>query len=109
MKNFLRLVLSLLSVIGISSCSPKRFDCVAPTENCQYGIACREGKCGVYDYMADSLVTKLKYDVLKYGRCVTENGVEVTVWWYEIDEASGMLSIISESNETVEILFPKTE
>ncbi len=109
MKNCLLLVLLLMTVIGISSCSTKRFDCVEPTENCQYGIACCKSKCGVYDYMADSLVTELKYDVLKYGRCVTENGVEVTVWWYEIDGASGMLSIISESNETVEILFPKTK
>lgn len=101
MKNFLLLVLSLLSVIGISSCSPKRFDCVAPTENCQYGIAYREGQCGVYDYRADSLVTELKYDALGYGRYDTENEAELTVGWFEIDGVSGMLSIISESNETV--------
>lgn len=107
MKNFLLLVLTLLSAIGISSCSPKGFDYVEQTENGRYGIAYREGKCGVYDYMADSLVTELKYDVLGYGRYGMENGVELTVWWFEIDGAGGMLSVIGESNETVEVLFPK--
>ncbi len=109
MKNYLLLVLLLMTVIGISSCSPKRFDRIEPTENERYGIACREGKCGVYDHAADSLVTELKYDALKYGRCVTENGVELTVWVCEMDGANGMLSIIGESNETVEIIFPKAE
>ncbi len=109
MKNGLLLVLLLMTIIGISSCSSKRFDYVELTENCQYGIAHRNGKCGVYDYMSDSLVTELKYDVLKYGRCVTEDGVELTVWVCEMDGASGMLSIIGKSNETVEIIFPKTK
>lgn len=109
MKNCLLLVLLLLSVIGISACSPKRFDRIEQTENERYGIAYKEGKCGVYDHAADSLVTELKYDALQYGRSVTEDGIEFTVWVSELDGASGMLSIIGETNETMEIVFPKTE
>lgn len=109
MKNYSLFVLFLLSAIGISSCSPKKFDRIEQTENERYGIAYREGKCGVYDHAADSLVTELKYDVLKYGRRVTENGIDVTVWVSEQEGASGMLSIIGESNETMEIVFPKAE
>lgn len=109
MKNCLLLVLLLLSAIGISSCSLKRFDRIEQTENERYGIAYREGKCGVYDHATDSLVTELKYDLLKYGRSVIEDGIEITVWVSELDGVSGMLSIIGESNETMEIVFPKTE
>jgi len=87
----------------------ERFDRIEPTENERYGIAYREGKCGVYDHTVDSLVTELKYDALKYGRSVTEDGIEITVWVSELDGASGMLSIIGETNETMEIVFSKTE
>lgn len=103
------IILSMLAAVVAASCSQKKFDRIEPTENERYGIAYREGKCGVYDNAADSLVTELKYDALKYGRCVAENGIEFTVWVSEADGASGLLSITGENNETMEIMFPKTE
>ena len=109
MKNIYAFILLMLVVLGILSCKHKKFDRIEPIENNRYSIVYNDNKCAVYDNDADSLVTEVKYDALVYGRTVTESGVELMVWASEIDGASGMLSIICENNEMMEIIFPKEQ
>lgn len=64
MKNYFTLVLLLIAV-SVASCSRlRKFDSVETTDNERYNIVYNEGKCGIYDNNADSLVTSIKYDAL---------------------------------------------
>ncbi len=106
MKNYFTIVL-LLSIILVTSCSRlRKFDSVEATENERYNIVYNDGKCGIYDNNADSLVTLIKYDALKYSQCVIKDSIEITVWVCELDSLSGLASIAGENNEMLEIIFP---
>ena len=106
MKNYFTIVL-LLSIILVTSCSRlRKFDSVEATENGRYNIVYNDGKCGIYDNNADSLVTLIKYDALKYSQCVIKDSIEITVWVCELDSLSGLVSIAGENNEMLEIIFP---
>ena len=106
MKNYFTIVL-LLSIILVTSCSRlRKFDRVEATENERYNIVYNDGKCGIYDNNADSLVTLIKYDALKYSQCVIKDSIEITVWVCELDSLSGLVSIAGENNEMLEIIFP---
>ena len=70
-------------------------------------IVYKDGKCGLYDCQADSLVTALKYDALSFGRTASEQGMEFTIWVSEMEDYEGMIAIESTTNEPMEIMFPK--
>lgn len=106
MKNYFTLVLLLIAV-SMASCSRlRKFDSVETTDNERYNIVYNEGKCGIYDNNADSLVTSIKYDALKYSQCIIKDSIEITVWVCELDSLSGLVSIAGENNEMLEIIFP---
>ena len=108
MKNSINFVL-LLAVL-VASCSGRvKFDRIETTPLERYSIVYKDAKCGLYDNQADSLVTAVKYDALKY--CGTEpgDGVEFTMWVGEMEDCEGMLAIESTTNEPVEIMFPKAQ
>ena len=106
MKTFSTLVLLLAGLV--TSCSGMRkFDRVETTSVERYNIVYKDNKCGLYDIQADSLVTAIKYDALKYGRTASEGGYEFTIWVGEMENYEGMISIESTTNETMEIMFPK--
>ena len=106
MKNYFTLVLLLIAV-SVASCSRlRKFDSVETTDNERYNIVYNEGKCGIYDNNADSLVTSIKYDALKYSQCIIKESIEITVWVCELDSLSGLVSIAGENNEMLEIIFP---
>ena len=107
MKEKLSFLIMLFLVLGAPSCNNKKFDRVEVTKNERYSIAHKNGKCGVYDNDADSLVTALKYDELTYGRRASNGYTESILWGCKVNGCEGMLSIISETNEIVEIIFPK--
>ena len=101
-------IIALLIAVLASSCSGRqKFDRVETTPLERYSIVYKDSKCGLYDNQADSLVTAVKYDALKY--CGTEpgEGVEFTMWVGEMEDCQGMLAIESTTNEPVEIMFPK--
>ena len=107
MKNSTIIALLLL-VFLVASCSGRvKFDRIETTPLERYSIVYKYAKCGLYDNQADSLVTAVKYDALKY--CGTEpgDGVEFTMWVGEMEDYEGMLAIESTTNEPVEIMFPK--
>ena len=108
MKNSINFAL-LLAVL-VASCSGRvKFDRIETTPLERYSIVYKDAKCGLYDNQADSLVTAVKYDALKY--CGTEpgEGVEFTMWVGEMEDCEGMLAIESTTNEPVEIMFPKEQ
>lgn len=98
-----------LVVVLFISCTRKRFDRIEPTEVEQYSIVYNDGKCGMYDNFADSLITSIKYDALSYNRSTIEDSLEISIWRCELDSSIGMLAIEHSTNETIEFIFPKTE
>ena len=91
------------------SCTRKPFDRIEPTEVEQYSIVYDDGKCGMYDNFADSLITSIKYDALSYNRSTIKDSLEISIWRCELDSSIGMLAIEHSTNETLEFIFPKTE
>lgn len=109
MKNIFTLALLLVAVMAVSCSGMRKFDRVETTSVERYNIVYKDGKCGLYDCQADSLVTALKYDALSFGRTASEQGMEFTIWVGEMGDYEGMLAIESSTNEPVEIMFPKRE
>ncbi len=107
MKNSTIIALLLFAVLAASCSGRVKFDRIETTPVERYSIVYKDAKCGLYDNQADSLVTAVKYDALKY--CGTEpgDGVEFTMWVGEMEDCEGMLAIESTTNEPVEIMFPK--
>ena len=108
MKTFSTLVL-LLAVLVTSCSGMRKFDRVEKTSVERYNIVYKDNKCGLYDIQADSLVTAIKYDALRYGRTASEGGYEFTIWVSETKDYEGMISIESTTNEPMEIMFPKKQ
>ena len=108
MKTFSTLVL-LLTVLVTSCSGMRKFDRVETTSVERYSIVYRDNKCGLYDIQADSLVTAIKYDALRYGRTASEGGYEFTIWVGEMENYEGMISIESTTNERVEVMIPKQQ
>ena len=109
MKNYFTLVLLLVMGLTTACSSLRKFDKVETTMVDRYKIVYKDNKCGLYDTQADSLVTAIKYDALKYGRTASEGGYEFTIWVGEMENYEGMISIESTTNEPMEIMFPKQQ
>ena len=107
MKNIFTLALLLVAVMAVSCSGMRKFDRVETTSVERYSIVYKDNKCGLYDIQADSLVTAIKYDALRYGRTTSEGGYEFTIWVGEMENYEGMISIESTTNEPMEIMFPK--
>ena len=109
MKNIFTLALLLVAVMTVSCSGMRKFDRVETTLVERYNIVYKDNKCGLYDIQADSLVTAIKYDALKYARTASEEGFEFTIWVGDTEDYEGMISIGSTTNELVEIMFPKRQ
>ena len=109
MKNIFTLALLLVVVMVVSCSGMRKFDRVETTSVERYNIVYKDNKCGLYDIKADSLVTAIKYDALKYARTASEGGYEFTIWVGDTEDYEGMISIGSTTNELVEIMFPKRQ
>ena len=109
MKHLFFFVALTTITLFATSCTRKPFDRIEPTEVEQYSIVYNDGKCGMYDNNADSLITAIKYDALRYNRTTIEDGLEISIWRCELDSSVGMLAIEHSTNESMEFIFPKTE
>ena len=107
MKNYFTLSLLLVAVMAVSCSGMRKFDRVEATSVERYSIVYKDNKCGLYDIQADSLVTAIKYDALRFGRAASEGGYEFTIWVGDTEDYEGMISIGSTTNELVEIMLPK--
>lgn len=107
MKNIYTL---LLLAVLVTSCSGRvKFDRFESTPLERYSIVYKDAKCGLYDNQADSIVTAVKYDALKYCGTEPRDGVEFTMWVGEMADCEGMLAVENTANEPVEIMFPKAK
>lgn len=79
MRNIYALALLLVAVMTVSYSGMRMFDRVETTSVERYSIVYKDNKCGLYDIQADSLVTAIKYDALRYGRTASEGGYEFTI------------------------------
>ena len=107
MKNYFTLSLLLIMGFATACSSLRKFDKVETTVVERYKIVYKDNKCGIYDIKADSLVTAIKYDALRYGRTATEQGLEFTVWVGEMKDYEGMIAIEGRTNKPMEVMFPK--
>ena len=107
MKN--NIALLLLAVLAASCSGRVKFDRIETTPLERYSIVYKDSKCGLYDNQADSLVTAVKYNALKYCGTEPRGGVEFTMWVGEMEDSEGMLAIESTTNEPVEIMFHKEQ
>ena len=106
-SNIFTLALLLVAALVVSCSGMRIFDRVETTSIERYNIVYKDNKCGLYDIQADSLVTAIKYDALRYGRTASEGGYVFTIWVSETKDYEGMISIESTTNEPMEILLPK--
>ena len=109
MKNIFTIALLQVAVMVVSCTGMRKFDRAETTSVERYNIVYKDNKCGLYDIQADSLVTAIKYDALRYGRTASEGGYEFTIWVSETKDYEGMISIESTTNEPMEIMFPKQQ
>ena len=106
-SNIFTLALLFVAVMAVSCSGMRKFDRVETTSVERYSIVYKDNMCGLYDIQADSLVTDIKYDALRYGRTASEGGYEFTIWVGEMENYEGMISIESTTNEPMEIMFPQ--
>ena len=109
MKNIFTLSLLLVAVMVVSCSGMRKFDRVETTSVERYSIVYKNNKCGLYDIQADSLVTVIEYDALRFGRTALEEGFEFSIWISETADYNGLISIESTTNERVEVMIPKQQ
>lgn len=102
-----RLIIVAATVLALTGCLQKRFDDVENTPVSRYDIVYDDGMCGVFDNEADSLVTPVEYNSLSFLRRAVEDSVAVVMFSCSKDGMEGMVGIIEQNNEKMEILFPK--
>lgn len=109
MKKMFTLSLLLVAIMVVSYSGMRKFYRVEATSVERYNIVYKDNKCGLYDIQADSLVTAIKYDALRYGKTASEGGYEFTIWVGEMENYEGMISIESTTNEPMEIMVPRQQ
>lgn len=109
MKKMFTLSLLLVAIMVVSCSGMRKFDRVEATSVERYNIVYKDNKCGLYDIQADSLVTAIKYDALRYGKTTSEGGYEFTIWVGEMENYEGLISIESTTNEPMEIMVPRQQ
>ena len=109
MKNYFTLVLLPVAILATSCSGMRKFDRTESTQIERYSIVYKDNKCGLYDTQADSLVTAVKYDALRFGRMASEVRFEFTIWIGEMEDYERMISIESQTNECMQIMFSKQQ
>ena len=88
-------------------CADKKFERVVNTPSQRYDIVYADSKCGVFDNDADSLVTPIEYESLAFLRRAVEDSVSVMLFSCIKDGHDGMIGILEQNNEKMEVLFPR--
>ena len=102
-----RIIIVASVALLLANCDQKRFDRVENTPVSRYDIVYDDDKCGVLDNEADSLVTKLEYESLTFLKRTVEDSAAVVLFSCSKDGMEGMMGILEQNNEKMEILFPK--
>ena len=102
-----RLIVVAAVVLALAGCTQKRFDRVENTPVSRYDIVYNDDRCGIFDNEADSLVTMLEYESLSFLKRAVEDSVAVVLFSCSKDGLEGMMGVLEQNNEKMEILFPK--
>ena len=102
----IRKIFIFVAALVLVGCLHDRFDRVENTPVSRYDIVYDDDICGVFDNEADSLVTPIEYDSLAFLRRVVEDSVSVVMFSCSKDGMEGMMGILEQNNEKMEILFP---
>lgn len=94
------------AALVLAACAQKRFDSVESTPVSRYDIVYDDARCGVFDNEADSLVTPIEYDSLSFLRRFVEDSVSIVMFSCRKDGMEGMMGILEQNNEKMEIMFP---
>ena len=94
------------AALVLAACAQKRFDSVESTPVSRYDIVYDDARCGVFDNEADSLVTPIEYDSLSFLRRSVEDSVSIVMFSCRKDGMEGMMGILEQNNEKMEIMFP---
>lgn len=98
------IILAALLLVA-AACGQRRFKRVIKTD-LRYDIVYLDGKCGVFDTKADSLVTKCDYDALSFLKRAEEDSVVIVLFSCRKDGMEGMLGVLEQNNETMQVMFP---
>lgn len=101
-----KIFIFVAAALVLVSCLHDRFDRVENTPVSRYDIVYDDDMCGVFDNVADSLVTPIEYDSLSFLRRAVEDSVSVVMFSCSKDGMEGMMGILEQNNEKMEILFP---
>jgi hypothetical protein len=96
-----------VAALGLVGCLHDRFDRVENTPVSRYDIVYDDTKCGLFDNEADSLVAPIEYESLSFLKRTVEDSVAVVLFSCSKDGLEGMMCVFEQSNEKMEILFPK--
>lgn len=102
-----KLIIVVAAVLIFAGCAQKRFDRMEKTPVSRYDIVYDDDLCGIFDNDADSLVTPIEYESLSFLRRAVEDSVAVVLFSCSKDGMDGMMGILEQNNEKMEILFPK--
>lgn len=101
-----KIFIFVAAVLVLVGCLHDRFDRVENTPVSRYDIVYDDDMCGVFDNEADSLVTPIEYDSLSFLRRDVEDSVSVVMFSCRKDGMEGMMGILEQNNEKMEIMFP---
>ena len=101
-----KIFIFVAAALVLVGCVHVRFDRVENTPVSRYDIVYDDDMCGVFDNEADSLVTPIEYDSLSFLRRAVEDSVSVVMFSCSKDGMEGMMGILEQNNEKMEILFP---
>lgn len=101
-----KIFIFVAAALVLVGCLHDRFDRVENTPISRYDIVYDDDMCGVFDNEADSLVTPIEYDTLSFLRRAVEDSVSVVMFSCSKDGMEGMMGILEQNNEKMEILFP---
>jgi hypothetical protein len=102
-----RLIIVAAAILALAGCAQKRFDRVQNTPVSRYDIVYDDDRCGIFDNEADSLVTPIEYESLSFLKRAVEDSVTVVLFSCSKDGLEGMMGVLEQNNEKMEILFPK--
>jgi hypothetical protein len=100
-----RLIIVAIAILALAACVQKRFERVCETGT-RYDIVYIDEKCGVFDSQADSLVTACDYDSISFLKRADEDSVAVVLFSCRKDGMEGMLGVLEQNNETMQVMFP---
>ena len=102
-----KIFIFVAAALVLVSCLHDRFDRVENTPVSRYDIVYDDDMCGVFDNEADSLVTPVEYESLTFLMRTVQDSVDVVLFSCSKDGMDGMMGVLEQNNEKMELLFPK--